>query len=227
MFDEIVSIEPYDTQSCRYDITVENNHNFFANGILVHNCQNLRGWPDVNYLIEEKLDGSSVSLFFNNEFGVCSRNLELKLDETNAYVAAAFRHRYPEGMTKLGLNIAVQGELCGPGIQGNPYKLTIPKIFVFDIWLIDQQRYAVANERHSILDQLESLGVDVLRVPVVSERTISGLTRAEILLMAEGKSVLNQQTEREGLVFKSAGLVNGQVYSFKSISNKFLLKQKD
>ncbi len=29
---EIVSTEPV------YDITTTNNHNFFANGILVHNC---------------------------------------------------------------------------------------------------------------------------------------------------------------------------------------------
>jgi len=41
--------------------------------------------------------------------------------------------------------------------------------------------------------------------------------------LAEGKSVLNSKTEREGLVFKS----NVGAFSFKAISNKFLLKHGD
>jgi hypothetical protein len=40
---------------------------------------------------------------------------------------------------------------------------------------------------------------------------------------AEGKSELNSITEREGLVFKCIQNAN---FSFKAISNKFLLKEK-
>jgi hypothetical protein len=42
-----------------------------------------------------------------------------------------------------------------------------------------------------------------------------------LLTMAEGKSVLNSKVEREGLVFK-CNTFGGP--TFKSISNKFLLK---
>ena len=42
----------------------------------------------------------------------------------------------------------------------------------------------------------------------------------EILKMAEGKSNLNSNTEREGLVIRSMDTT----ISFKAISNKFLLK---
>ena len=39
-----------------YDLTVENNHNFFANGLLVHNCAEIGMWP-----IDYREDGTEVS----------------------------------------------------------------------------------------------------------------------------------------------------------------------
>jgi hypothetical protein len=45
-----------------------------------------------------------------------------------------------------------------------------------------------------------------------------------ILRMAEGPS-LNPQVTREGLVFKSCELVNGESISFKVVSNKYLLQE--
>jgi len=36
---EILEIVEIETNSMLYDITVEDNHNFFANGCLVHNCE--------------------------------------------------------------------------------------------------------------------------------------------------------------------------------------------
>lgn len=39
--DELLSIVNLANQEDVYDITVEDNHNFFANGILVHNCQEI------------------------------------------------------------------------------------------------------------------------------------------------------------------------------------------
>ena len=44
----------------------------------------LEKYPTVDFYATEKLDGSSVTLYLNNgEFGVCSRNLELKETEDN------------------------------------------------------------------------------------------------------------------------------------------------
>lgn len=36
---EILEIEEIESDSKLYDITVEDNHNFFANGCLLHNCE--------------------------------------------------------------------------------------------------------------------------------------------------------------------------------------------
>ena len=45
----------------------------------------------------------------------------------------------------------------------------------------------------------------------------------ELLKLAEGKSILNANTEREGLVIRSYDMS----ISFKAISNKFLMKNED
>ena len=48
MLDKIKSIKKINHESKRYDIGVDKVHNFYANDILVHNCQNLakeyEGW---------------------------------------------------------------------------------------------------------------------------------------------------------------------------------------
>ena len=69
--------------------------------------------------------------------------------------------------------------------------------------------------------------VKVLRlnhVPVITIGKDLGIgTVDELLVWAEGKSVLNEKQEREGVVFKQ---MNGGM-TFKAISNKYLLNAKD
>ena len=50
----------------------------------------------------------------DNPFGVCSRNFELKRDETNAWWEAAVKHGLEDKLRNLGREIALQGELVGP-----------------------------------------------------------------------------------------------------------------
>lgn len=194
----------------------------------------------INWVIEEKLDGSSCTMYvrFTNydadgnldpEVGVCSRNIDFKLDEENdgnTYIRTAKRDGYLDALPKLGLNIAIQAELCGPAIQGNKYKLERHELFVFDVWLIDLQRHASRLERKDILFQLMRLGVTVKQVPHLGTTRLPE-TLAKCLKMAEGKSKINFTAEREGIVFKSYDVIEGEVPSFKAISNKFLLKTGD
>jgi RNA ligase (TIGR02306 family) len=228
MIDEIISIERVTTDSRRYDIEVEGNHNFFADGILVHNCQNLVSEifsDDPEYEVTLKLDGSSVTYYHNNgEVGVCSRNLELKVNEENkdntlikVFHKIGLHHYLP----KLG-NIAIQGELMGPGIQGNRENLKDHEFFIFDIYDIDRGEYLTTLEREIIVAQLSN---KVQHVPILfkgASLSELGLTSVEQLLkFAEGPS-LNHPV-REGLVFKR---LDGK-FSFKAISNLFLLKEKE
>lgn len=190
------------------------------------------------WIVEEKMDGSSCTIYtrFHRDVaegyysvGVCSRNFELKLEgnETNAFILAATNEGWLEHLPKLSSDIAIQAELCGPGIQGNPYNLKEVGLFVFDIWSIASQRYATYTERQDILTELSQLGVKVKQVPHLEILECLPKTVNEFLTMADGSSIINPQVIREGIVFKTHGLYHDEIVSFKSISNNFLCKQKE
>lgn len=187
--------------------------------------QNLVGVNDeaarthYRFEVTEKLEGSSMTVFMHDgEFGVCSRNLELKFSESNAFWAAAIKYDIENKLRLIGLNdIAIQGELIGPGIQGNIYNLTSPEFHVFDIYDIRKGEYLSPRLRRDVVAMLQLNHVPV----IMSDVMLPSGNVQDILAMAEGKSMLNDKQEREGIVFKS---VSGGI-TFKAISNRYLLKQ--
>jgi RNA ligase (TIGR02306 family) len=172
----------------------------------------------LKFEITEKLEGSSMTCYLiNGEFGVCSRNLDLKRDENNTFWAVAIAEQIEEKMRDAfgDRNIAIQGELIGPGIQGNIYNLARHEFRVFDIYDANTGVYWVPAHRQAIVDVM-----GLKHVPVLAQTLLFTDVQA-ILATAEGKSQLNAQQEREGIVFKD---VNGGM-SFKAISNRYLIKQ--
>jgi RNA ligase (TIGR02306 family) len=168
--------------------------------------------------VTEKLEGQSLTVFFHQEnFGVCSRNLELKEQEDNTLWKAANRYNMRENMTTLGLNIAIQGELVGAGIQGNIYGISDFDFYVYDVFDIDRQQYYNAEDRYSLV---ETLGLK--HVPVLGYNWHSANTTEQLLAMSDGKSLLNPKQAREGVVLKA---VDGS-FSFKVISNLYSLNQE-
>lgn len=230
---KISKIERITLESRRYDITVEGNHNFFGNRILVHNCQNLPDWLEkyrnVLWEVTIKLDGSSMTVYHNNgSTGVCSRNLDLKEDENNIFWRVANHYQIHEVLRKIGRNIAIQGELIGEGIQGNPEKIKGQDFYVFDIWDIDQHRYLTSFERHSLLERLREHGCDLKEVPIIHEAmpVFHHYDTMEKLLHLAGNGPSLNADIREGLVFKATQPIDGEVLSFKAINNTYLLKEK-
>ena len=171
--------------------------------------------------VTEKLDGSSMTVFLRDgEFGVCSRNLELKPSETNSLWKVAIRNDLELKLRRADRNLALQGELIGEGIQGNPYKQKAQEFFLFDIYDIDASKYLTPAERKAFVEEHDIKHVPVLGTLVMDEVS----TIDHLLKSAEGKSVMGMiGCEREGLVFKSKAVQ----CSFKAISNKFLLKGGD
>lgn len=179
---------------------------------------------DAEYEISIKLDGTSITCYSRDaEVGVCSRNLELKINEenaNNAYVKNFFSSGLQKALIQLGENIAVQGELMGPGIQGNREQLKDFTIFVFDIYDIDQAKFLTPAEREAMFIKLADAGFMGRHVTVLPEKTLPGDTLEKLLAFAEGPSI--NHAIREGLVYKRK---DGK-FSFKVISNQFLLKEK-
>lgn len=169
--------------------------------------------------VTEKLDGSSMTVFYKEgQLGVCSRNLELKEDENNTFWKAAKSNGATSVLTNKGRNLALQGELVGPGIQGNKYNLTDHVYFVYDIFDIDKQSYFLPEERQAFCKDTFLNHVPVLNHVHFTKDSTE--TIEDVLKSAEGKSVAGSKPEREGLVYKSYKTQD----SFKAISNKWLCK---
>lgn len=185
-------------------------------------CQNLINEISAacgqEFEVSEKLEGSSMTCYLiNGEFGVCSRNLDLKRDENNAFWSTALAQDVENKMRSMGDNFAVQAELVGPGVQGNIYKLVATDFYIFDVYDIVKGEYLKPDDRRQFVDKLGLKHVPVLNTNMMLKHTV-----AELLTLAEGTSILNTKQEREGIVFKSCqgGL------TFKAISNQYLLDSK-
>jgi RNA ligase (TIGR02306 family) len=183
----------------------------------IQNCfQEIQDKGDVTYEVTMKLDGTSCTIFrWEDELRVCSRNLELKVNEENkdnTLVAMALKigDRIPDGF-------AFQGELMGPGIQGNRESFKDHKFFVFDVFNMFTNLYVSPIARREVCKQLNLEHVPVLyQVSAAPESVDAGLA------LAEGPSINHKI--REGLVWKCN---EDPSFSFKTISNQFLLKGGD
>ena len=171
--------------------------------------------------VTTKLDGMSMTVYYKDEtIGVCSRNLELLETDGNKLWQVANRSLV-EVLRFLKKNLALQGEIIGEGVQGNPEKIKGQDFFLFDIYDIDEKRYLTPLERKELVTSLGKQGMTLKHVPIHEDMTLSH-SAEELLVMADGQS-LNPKQRREGLVFKR----HDGLFSFKVISNKYLEKQKD
>ena len=175
-----------------------------------------------------KLDGSSFTAYgrvVDGYFvtGVCSRNLELKFEgnEGNLFVQTFNKYdldaRLREYFVATGRSIAIQGEMCGPSIQNNFEGLDDIQLFVYNVFDIDKQQYLLAGEARHVCNDL-----DLQMVPTFSLRMQLPATIPEILALADGDSGLKGKF-REGLVWKSLT----RNFTFKTVSNRYLIKQGD
>jgi RNA ligase (TIGR02306 family) len=172
--------------------------------------------------VTEKLEGSSMTCYLiGDEFGVCSRNLDLKETEGNSFWATARAEDIETKMRRLRVkstftDFAVQGELIGPGIQGNIYNLSRCEFRVFDVYDIQSGEYLNPFSRNLMVGMMGLKHVPVIDAEFVLNTDVDGL-----LNMAESKSEL-ADVQREGLVFKQ----NNGGFSFKAISNAYLINER-
>lgn len=177
----------------------------------------------LDWAATEKLDGSSGTFFWKDDaLHVCSRNWELKDSDRNAFWQAARTHELADKLK--GTTLAIQGELLGPGIQGNRYGIQKPTLFVFDVFDWRQHRYLDFLEYRIFCGQL-----DLEVVPLNAYRSKLPRDLLTTLREAEGQSELHPCL-REGVVWRPcAERTHPKIgrLMFKAISNAFLLKNKE
>lgn len=186
-----------------------------------HRIQNLSADYDqltqYEYYISEKLDGTSATFFnYQGEFGVCSRNIELCESDSNTLWKIARLLDLRNKMKELG-NIAIQGEIVGENVQGNVYKLLGQHFKLFRVFDIDKTKIVPLSKMQEIASILNIDTVPILQVHWKLPKNAN-----DLIEMAQGKSVLNSKTEREGIVLRSMC----SKVSFKVLSNKYLINNE-
>lgn len=246
----------------------------------IQNLMNLfEDCKDIKFTAEAKYDGSSCTVYMvdktydQDQFGVCSRNFNLKRPNTTKWQfvkECIFYPSYPNNAIKrffdrtkrvfralksnykscthsdywnvvnnIGLednmreyfkvykrSLAIQGEMVGPGVNGNRDKYNEHHLFVFDIYDVDNQKYLDAKERHEIIIEMNRLGsgiieeVDTIKDEWFVFRDLTNLE--EMLKFVDRKTLRNHPLE--GVVFKSIGC--NPYFSFKCINNNYLLSEE-
>lgn len=214
---DIKSIEHIDEhKEYFFDLTVEDNHNYFAQSILVHNC--------------------STTFFLDatkrkHDFGVCSRNVRqmtpdaenyhTKSSGTNVYWEMALKYDMQNALEDIAKKydvqrVVLQGETYGEAIQGNPLHLKYRDFAAFNL-VFDGERLGSIQAKE-ILDDYK-----IPFVPIIDDAYYMPDTFEELKEQADGKSTINHKCLREGFVYRS---YDGK-QSAKNVSVKYLLKQKD
>ena len=189
-------------------------------------------YKDMLFEATIKLNGTSGTYYFNNGyFGVCGHRMEYLDTPENTFWNVAKRLRIQDILTMYNRNIALQGELMGPGIQKNKEKLKQHNFFVYDIYDIDNHQFFAPSERLRVLCALNIIGSDekekIEHVPVIASACAYfsiHKTLEDILESAKGRS-LNSES-REGIILKSMEEGVDRI-SFKILNNDYLLKEKD
>jgi len=182
-----------------YDLTIKDNHNYFAKNILTHNS-------------------SATYYLKDGEFGVCGRNWEWH-NTGNTYWQIAEKYDIEERMRSHGDNIAVQGEIIGPGIQKNKYNLSEIELRLFNVFKIDGHYHGDLTDLVIIKEILE---IDT--VPILEEGVLLTGTVEDWIKKSAGVSYLSSKTKREGIVVRN---YEKNRFSFKAVDPGFLLKYKE
>ena len=118
-------------------------------------------------------------------------------------------------------NLALQGELLGPGIQGNKYDLKEHVILWFNLFDINSFKYFHGDDFFELVEE-----VGLKTVPLINKFILNN-TVDELVEMSKDKSKLNDKIHREGIVIRPCEEKEdkklGRV-SFKVINPDFLLK---
>lgn len=175
--------------------------------------------PRLEYEAREKLDGTSVTAFIRDgEFGICSRNLLLDETDTSHVIVryasdTGLKEKLEEICKLAGFEIYIQGELVGPGIQGNRYGLKEHRLYVFNV-LNRCGKMPLATWAHLLYSRFDI-------APFLFN--FHGIGSVDAIVQASRENSLVGNCVREGIVCRNYE----NSISFKVINPDFLLKNDD
>jgi len=163
--------------------------------------------------ITQKLDGSSCTVVVENGklSQVCSRRLSLKESEDSRFWKAAQLLQ----VEKAG-SLIIQGELMGPGVQGNQLELSRHELFIFQI---------KRDGRFLPFEEMRSMCISIFscqHVPLIGHSILEE-SFSDMQSLADRQTLPNNQPA-EGIVvrahdYRSSGLA--RPLGFKVINRRY------
>jgi RNA ligase (TIGR02306 family) len=164
--------------------------------------------------LTDKYDGMSVTYYLKDDhFGACSRNYELKHNPNNIIFKLAEQYKIQDVLKDMGGNKAIQCELIGEKVQGNPLKIKGNDIRVFDIYDINERQYIKVGKLMDYCNQY--------KLPMVAIVAAGKMPLDEIVKCASGEYKEKPSITKEGIVVRTINEVyslNFERYSFKVIN---------
>jgi len=164
-----------------------------------------------------KIDGTSATYIkeLDNSFRVCSRNLELKDTESNVHWQMARKY---DIWNKVLPGYAIQGEIAGPGIQGNPGGLSEVTLFVFNVINLYFRKPLARVNWHLVFKDIPV--VDVYKV--WTKREFAEMNIDSLQEYVNGFKHDTNKTPIEGLVFR--GIKDSIVMESKKLRKMLSVK---
>lgn len=182
-----------------------------------------------DFYVTTKLDGTSATFVRDADSGftACTRNWALGRGENHVW-RLADRHALEE---KLPVDFAIQGEVCGPGIQKNRLGLPAVELFVFSVYDLRGARFLPHAEFVAFCAERGLRTVPVERV-VQGDEARAFAHSLDYWLEAARGSYPGTKSRKEGIVVRPlveqrSETLGGSRLSFKVINNDFLLKDED
>lgn len=190
-----------------------------------------RDFGSETFYVTEKIDYQSATFFTRTVeknyfgfkakkkiFGVCSRTIWKKTPDGSLWWKIAEKFNIEKILRKYDFDLTIQGEQGDLSVQKNKYKITESDFWVFNI-IRNSDNY------HYSLEEMEAFCKEngLKFVPVLDRNYKLPETVLELLDYSKGKSVLNKDTEREGVVIRL--IRDGKkLVSFKVRNPDFLMK---
>jgi len=189
-----------------YDYKKAHNNKNYPNWVVKSDEDNIEKlWDKVKdniepFFLTEKVEGMSTSYAIEKgKFKVYSHNWRVK---EGAWVDYAVKHNIEQKLRKYCKDnnlksICIQGELVGPSIQRNIYKLKDYDFYMFGGYYADKRKFRFF-EMINIADEIGEKYVPYLGMKYISD--FAGVD--EIIKDADGKSKI-YDTKREGIVWRT------------------------
>lgn len=173
------------------------------------------------YYISTKINGTSMTIYHGKgEIGVCGRSYTYKDDGKSILWDYVNARGVRDRLKEYGKNIAIQGELAGPGICKNNLNLKERNLYVFDAYSLDTFEYLSMEELKTICHDL-----NLTMIPIEESGINFRYTLEELLEKAKGN--YDSGKRKEGIVVRPQNTLwyEGQRVSFKVLNNDFLVKE--